>query len=330
MTSAKELFTRFSGNPIITAADLPYQANSVFNPGAVEIEGETLLLMRVEDRRGMSHLTAARSVDGLTDWRIDEAPTLPANPVGHPEEWWGVEDPRITYLADEGRWFIAYTAYSRAGPCVALASTSDFRSFDRLGPVMPPEDKDAALFPVKFGGRYAMVHRPVTSQPAPKADIWVSYSPDLKHWGDHQLLLPAREGGWWDANKVGISPPPLLCEEGWLLMYHGVRTTISGGIYRLGLALLERDNPTKLLCRSDEWLFTPTEAYEREGDVDEVVFPCGWVLKGDELRLYYGAADTCVAVATASLHEVLDWLTAQKPGPSGDRPIHAMLEGQGG
>ena len=313
--NAKEVFNRYRGNPIITAADMPYPASSVFNPGAVEIDGETLLLMRVEGRSGMSHLTVARSADGFTDWRIDKAPTLPADPIGHPEELWGIEDARITYLEDEGRWFITYTAYSSAGPCVALASTVDFRSFERTGPLMPPEDKDAALFPVKFGGRYAMIHRPVTSHPAPKANIWLSFSPDLKHWGDHQLLLPAREGGWWDANKVGMSPPPLLCDEGWLLMYHGVRTTISGGIYRLGLALLDRDDPTKVLRRSDEWLFTPTATYEREGEVDEVVFPCGWLLKGDEVRLYYGAADTCVAAATASLRELLDWLATPAARP---------------
>jgi predicted GH43/DUF377 family glycosyl hydrolase len=308
--SARDVFRRYRGNPIITAGDMPYAASSVFNPGAVEIDGETLLLMRVEDRRGMSHLTVARSANGFTNWRIDESPSLAADPVGHPEELWGIEDARITYLTDERRWFVTYTAYSSAGPCVALASTEDFKSFERVGPVMPPEDKDAALFPTKFGGRYAMIHRPLTAHPDPKANIWISFSPDLKHWGNHQVLLPAREGGWWDANKVGMSPPPLLCDAGWLLLYHGVRETISGGIYRLGLALLDRDDPTRVLRRSSEWLVTPTEDYEREGDVDEVVFPCGWVLKGDDLRLYYGAADTCMAVATASLQELLSWLAA--------------------
>jgi predicted GH43/DUF377 family glycosyl hydrolase len=312
-----DLFDRHPGNPIITAASMPYRVSSVFNPGAADVDGETLLLMRVEDRRGMSHLTVARSADGLTGWRIDAKPTLSADPEGHPEELWGIEDPRITYLQDEGRWFIAYTAYSAAGPCVALASTTDFRSFERMGPVMPAEDKDAALFPVKFDGRYAMIHRPITSHPAPKANIWLSFSADLKHWGSHQVLLPAREGGWWDANKVGLSPPPLACDRGWLVMYHGVRTTISGGSYRLGLALLDRDDPSKVLRRADEWIFTPTEPYERNGDVDEVVFPCGWLLKGDELRMYYGAADTCIAVATASLSDILAWLDSS---PAVHRP----------
>jgi predicted GH43/DUF377 family glycosyl hydrolase len=121
-------------------------------------------------------------------------------------------------------------------------------------------------------------------------------------------LLAARQGGWWDANKIGLSPPPLLCDRGWLMLYHGVRTTIAGGIYRLGLALLDRHDPRIVLQRADEWLFTPSEDYEREGDVDEVVFPCGWLLDGDEVRLYYGAADTCLAMATAPLSDLLAWL----------------------
>jgi predicted GH43/DUF377 family glycosyl hydrolase len=304
----EEIFVRHPANPIITAADLPYRANSVFNAGVTQVDGETLLLLRVEDRRGMSHLTVARSADGVTDWRIDASPSFPADPVNHPEEMWGIEDPRITYVPEQQRWLISYTAFSSAGPLVALAATTDFRNFARLGPVTPPEDKDAALFPVRFGGRWALIHRPVTAHPAPAANIWLSFSPDLKHWGDHQMLLPARQGGWWDANKIGLSPPPLLCDRGWLILYHGVRTTVSGGIYRLGLALLDRDDPRIVLQRADEWIFTPSEEYERQGDVDEVVFPCGWLLDEDEVRLYYGAADTCLAIATARLADLLAWL----------------------
>ena len=140
------------------------------------------------------------------------------------------------------------------------------------------------------------------------AHIWISYSPDLKHWGDHQIVLRAREGGWWDANKIGLSPPPLETPEGWLILYHGVRHTPSGCIYRLGLALLDRDDPTKVLRRGDQWVFSPKVPYERDGDVDDVVFPCGWILEGDMLRIYYGGADSCIALATASLKDVLDYL----------------------
>jgi predicted GH43/DUF377 family glycosyl hydrolase len=302
------LFDRHPQNPIIRARDLPYAANTVFNPAAAIIDGETLLLMRVEDMRGHSHLTVARSKDGITDWRFDPQPTFLPDPDRYPEEIWGIEDPRITYLEEQGRWAIAYTAFSVGGPLVALATTTDFKTFTRLGPVMPPEDKDAALFPVRFNGRWAMLHRPMPASPSIGAHIWLSWSPDLKHWGDHHILLRARRGAWWDANKIGLSPPPLLTDEGWLLLYHGVRSTASGAIYRLGLALLDPENPTKVIYRSDEWVFEPEPDYERFGDVDKVVFPCGWVNVDGEARIYYGAADSRIAIATAKIADLLDWL----------------------
>ncbi len=310
-----DLFQRHPDNPIITGADLPYPANTVFNAAATKVAGDTLLLMRVEDRRGLSHLTAARSRDGISDWRIDPAPTIMPDPESHPEELWGIEDPRITYLEERDEYAVAYTAYSEDGPLVSLATTTDFRSFERHGPIMPPEDKDAALFPVRFRGRWAMIHRPIIStvtiggHPAGGAHIWISFSPDLKHWGDHRMLIAARRGAWWDANKIGLSPPPLRTDRGWLILYHGVRTTASGSIYRLGLALLDLEDPCNVIARSDEWVFAPEKDYELSGDVDKVVFPCGWVAEGDELRLYYGAADACMALATAKISVLLDWLT---------------------
>lgn len=302
------LFDRHPKNPIIRARDLPYPANTVFNPAAVVIDGETLLLMRVEDMRGHSHLTVARSKDGITDWRFDPQPTFLPDPDRYPEEMWGIEDPRISYLEEQGRWAIAYTAFSVGGPLVALATTTDFKTFARLGPVMPPEDKDAALFPVRFNGRWAMLHRPMPASPSIGAHIWLSWSPDLKHWGDHQILLRARRGAWWDANKIGLSPPPLWTDQGWLILYHGVRMTASGAIYRLGMALLDLENPSKVIYRSDQWVFEPEADYERFGDVDKVVFPCGWVNVDGEVRIYYGAADSRIAIATAKIADLLDWL----------------------
>ena len=123
---------------------------------------------------------------------------------------------------------IVYTGYSDGGPLVCLASTRDFRAYERRGVLMPPEDKDAALFPRRFDGRWALLHRPVATTPEHTADIWLSWSPDLRHWGDHAVLLAAREGAWWDAHKVGLCAPPLLTSEGWLLLYHGVRVTAAG------------------------------------------------------------------------------------------------------
>jgi predicted GH43/DUF377 family glycosyl hydrolase len=307
-TRFKELFARHSTNPIIQARDLPYQANAVFNAAATRCGDDTLLLLRVEDRRGLSHLTVARSRDGVTNWRIDARPTLPADPENYPEEIWGIEDPRITRIDELDLWAVVYTAYSRGGPLVSLATTRDFKAFERKGVVMPPEDKDAALFPARFNGRWAMLHRPVPGFAGVGAHIWISFSPDIKHWGDHQILLTARKGGWWDANKVGLSPPPLRTEKGWLILYHGVRNTASGCIYRLGLALLDLEDPTRLLARADEWVFAPEEVYETDGDVDKVVFPCGWLVEGDDVRMYYGGADKCIALATARVSELLDWL----------------------
>jgi len=302
------LFERHPGNPIISAHDLPYPAHAVFNAGAAKVGDEYLLLLRVEDKRGLSHLTVARSPDGVRTWKIDEKPSMMPCPDEHPEEVYGIEDPRITYLEERGVWAVAYTSFSEGGPLVSLALTEDFKEFDRHGPVLPPEDKDAALFPARIKGRWAMVHRPVTVYPGTGAHIWISFSPDLRHWGDHRILLPARRGAWWDANKVGLSPPPLRTDEGWLMLYHGVRTTASGVIYRLGLALLDLEDPLKVIARSDEWIFAPETHYELLGDVDKVVFPCGWIREGDEILLYYGGADTCVGLATAKLSDLLGWL----------------------
>lgn len=303
----RALIFRHPGNPILDASIWPYVVNSTFNPGATTVGEETLLLVRVEDRTGISHLTAARSSDGVTEWRIDPEPTLLPDPLHFSEEAWGIEDPRITRLEETGEWVIAYTAYSRGGPLVSLACTADFHMFRRLGAVMPPENKDAALFPRRFSGRWAMIHRPVTAFMQGRGDIWISFSPDLKHWGDHRVLIEARAGGWWDANKIGLGPPPLETDEGWLVLYHGVKQSADGCIYRLGLALLDPDVPGRLIGRSDKWVFAPEKAYERTGDVGNVVFPCGWIHDGKSgiVRIYYGAADTSICLATAGVKDLL-------------------------
>jgi predicted GH43/DUF377 family glycosyl hydrolase len=304
----QEIFRRYEGNPILNAAQWPHTVNAVFNPGVAEFEGETLLLARIETRTGISHLSVARSADGLANWEMDHDRDMLPDLASHTEEF-GIEDARITPVGDE--YMIVYTGYSTHGPLVCLATTRDFRSYERRGVIMPPEDKDAALFPRQFDGRWALIHRPVSATPRHEAHIWLSWSPDLRHWGDHTILLRAREGAWWDAHKIGLCAPPLETQEGWLLLYHGVHTTAAGSIYRLGLALLDRDRPDHVLARSTEWLFGPDAPYERIGDVDQVVFSCGWRLldDGDTLRMYYGAADTSICVASTSLRGLLGWLS---------------------
>jgi predicted GH43/DUF377 family glycosyl hydrolase len=302
------LFHRHPTNPILDASGWPHTVNVVFNPGAVLLpDGTTLLLCRVEDRRGISSLWVARSADGLGDWQIDPTPLLHADGNTHPSETWGAEDPRIVWLDDLGKYAITYTAYSPTGPAVSLALTTDFHTCERIGVVIPPEDKDAALLPRQYGGRWLMLHRPRTGL---GSDIWLSESPDLIHWGRHRLVLAARKGAWWDANKIGLGPPLIATDRGWLMLYHGMRQTAAGCLYRLGLALLDREDPGRVLQRGDEWIFGPRESYERQGDVGDVVFPCGATIgsDGDTLNLYYGAADSCVALATGRVSELLRWL----------------------
>ena len=302
------LFHRHPQNPILTAADWPYPVHTVFNAGATRLQdGTTLLLCRVEDRRGHSHLCAARSLNGVDGWTIDPTPTLQAEPDKYPEELWGIEDPRITFVEELGRYAVAYTAYSKGGPGVALALTEDFRHFERYGLVMQPDDKDAALLPRRINGSFALLHRPMTGS---GAHVWISYSPDLRNWGAHRLVLPARRGAWWDAIHIGLSPPLVETSVGWLALYHGVRRTASGSLYRLGAALLALDQPERCLLRGSAWIFGPEAEYERQGDVDNVVFPCGYTVgaDGDTIRIYYGAADTCVALATGSIRQILQWL----------------------
>lgn len=309
------LLHRHKQNPILTAADWPYPVHTVFNPGATRLaDGTTLLLCRVEDRRGHSHLSAARSANGVDGWVIDPTPTMPADPVGHPDELWGIEDPRITFVKELGQYVIAYTAFSKSGPGVALALTKDFVRFERLGLAMQPEDKDAALLPRRVDGHFALLHRPMA---ATGGHIWISYSPDLRSWGDHRPVMQARKGAWWDANKIGLSPPLIETPRGWLMMYHGVRHTASGAIYRLGLALLDAEHPERCILRGDEWMFGPEAPYECVGDVGHVAFPCGSTIgaDGDAINVYYGAADTSIALATGSIGEMLEWLDAHGRPP---------------
>jgi beta-1,4-mannooligosaccharide/beta-1,4-mannosyl-N-acetylglucosamine phosphorylase len=302
---AHELFKRYEGNPILTPESWPYPVNAVFNPGAVKLNTEILLLVRVEDMRGFSHLTVARSADGLTNWEIDPAPTLEADQNSR-EEKWGLEDPRIIWLEEQKQFGITYTSFSEGGPVVSLAITKNFRTFARLGALLPPEDKDACLLPRRIKGRFALIHRPIVRG---EAHMWISFSPDLKHWGDHRTLIRTRSA-YWDGHRVGLACQPIETSQGWMIFYHGVRSTTAGQIYRVGLALLDLEEPWRVLRRSDEWVLGPRATYERIGDVSGVVFPTGAIVhkETNQLNLYYGAADSTVAVATANLSDCIDYI----------------------
>ena len=303
----RELFVRHDRNPILTAADWPYPVNAVFNPAAAVVDGETLLLARVEDLRGISHLSVARSANGVDGWTVDAEPLL-APTDGIESEQWGLEDPRVVWLPELERWAITCTAYGPPGPAVYLALTEDFRTVERHGVIKGAEDKNAALLPERIDGKWILFHRPSHQAAAGSSgDIALSRSDDLTSWSAPEHVLGPRDGAWWDSRRVGIGPPPMRTDHGWLIVYHGVKDTVSGGLYRIGLALADLDEPTRISHRLPEWIFGPFAPYERVGDVANAVFPCG--LLHDEasghLRLYYGAADTTIALATAQLDELL-------------------------
>ena len=303
------LFIRSDANPILTAANWPNTVNTIFNPGATIVDGDTVLLCRVEDRRGISSLWVARSADGVTGWRIDPEPIL-APRLGEEAEAWGLEDARVVRADELDAWVITCTCYGPAGPAVYLATTKDFVTIDQRSLIMPPEDKNAAIFPRRFNGDWVMLHRPVISQDGPKADIWASRSEDLMSWRAPSRVMASRKGAWWDSLRLGIGPPPIETPDGWLLIYHGVKDTVGGSLYRVGLALLDLEEPTKVIRRSPSWVLGPEAPYERVGDVPNVVFPCGLVHDPahDQLRVYYGAADSVICLATGRLSEVMEYL----------------------
>ena len=308
--NGSELFHRHPSNPLLTAADWPYAVNSVFNPAAAQVNGETVILARVEDLRGISHLTVARSANGVDGWAIEPEPLLVA--AGASTEQWGFEDARVVFVSELDRWVITCTAYGPAGPAVFLATTEDFTTVERHGIVRQPEDKNAALLPHRIDGKWILFHRPKTEYGGGHGEILLSRSPDLHSWSAPEQVLQPRRGAWWDSVRIGIGPPPLRTEHGWLIIYHGVKETVAGTLYRVGIALTDLEQPTRLLRRLPQWVLAPLAPYEREGDVPNTVFPCGLVhdTETGEVRLYYGAADTSICLATARLDDLLEAVLA--------------------
>lgn len=297
----RDVFHRWEGNPVLTLEDIPFRCNTVFNGTPVKLGREYLLLLRVEGQQGYSFFALAKSWDGF-HFEVEEIPVLlPARDgtFGVYEQG-GIEDPRATSI--DGCYYVMYTAYSKYGPRIALAKTEDFHTFERIALISEPGNKDGVLFPEKIGGRYVRLDRPIGLG---VGSIWISYSDDLYAWGDSKVLLSPREG-YWDSYRVGASVPPIKTGWGWLEIYHGVQMTSSGPVYRVGTALLDLEDPSKVVARCKVPLLSPREDYERIGDVPNVVFACGAIVEPDgEVKMYYGAADTCLCVATAKLEDII-------------------------
>lgn len=252
----------------------------------------------------VSHLRLVSvDVDAVADpgsYRLTSTRLVPS---GQWEEY-GIEDPRITKIDD--RYYLTYVAVSRHGACTALASTTDFRHFERHGIIFPPENKDVVLFPRRIGGRYAALHRPVCATPFTTPEMWIGFSEDLIHWGDHQ---PLRGGGQaWESGRIGAGTPPLETGRGWLELFHGNRRpTVAGdvGEYCAGGMLLDADDPRRVAQTIPGPIMMPDQGFELQGFVPRVVFPMAAIELDSRLGVYYGAADTSTAVAFCSRAELL-------------------------
>ena len=304
---------RVGSEPILKPRkDVPWEKDAVLNTAACYADGKFHLFYRAVAHNpgdpNRSCIGYAWSDDGIHFERLDD-PIL--RPGERPEEAQGVEDPRITLL--EGTWHLLYTAYDGTYTQISRAILKDDQKtwektgicfgYDILG-----QNKDAALFPERINGEYCLIHRPSGFLGAPRAenetdDIWISYSTDLSHWHGHTRFMKARRGEIdWEYTKNGLAGTPHKTEAGWLTVYHAVD---KNSIYRLGLALLDLEDPTKVLKQTDEPILSPEVGWEIEGDVNNVVFSCGSVLLGNELWVYYGGADTVIGLAKGDVSEFL-------------------------
>ena len=293
-----DVIQRCPCNPLVLLGDLPFRCSDIWNAGVTRFGGEYLLLITVETLEGSYAIYRARSRDGQ-EFTVDAYPVMSPVEVG-PEakyESYGVRDPRITPM---GEWYyITYVAHGDHGLRLGLARTKDFESVERIAYVSQVDVKNGALFPRTVGGKFLLLKRP-----APGSSIWMSCSDDLVFWGSATVVMTPR-GGHWDSDRIGAAAPPIELDRGWLLIYYGERTTSAGPLVRLGAAILDRDDPSRVVARSNIPILTPRERYERIGDVPNVVFSCGALLEDGLVKVYYGASDSCICLGTATPEDIV-------------------------
>lgn len=297
------VFKRYKNNPIITAAAVP-RANSIHNSAVVDFEGGYAGIFRVDEIDFRFTMHVGFSKDGIK-WDIspDVIKMECSDPYLKIKE--RTYDPRLTKIDDT--YYFTWCLDSPHGPLIGMATTKDFKTFHQKENVTLPANRNCVIFPRKIDGKYAMYSRPSDMGHTPFGNIFYTTSPDLVHWGNHRFVFGTTSSSW-QSTKIGPGPAPIEIDEGWLLIYHGVWTSCNGYLYYAGGAILDRDEPWKLLYRTKDYLLAPTEIYERVGDVPNVVFPSSMVVLGDSLRLYYGCADTCVSIAEGKIADVVKFI----------------------
>ena len=294
---------RYKKNPVLTKELVPYKVETVHNAGVVKYRGRYLMLFRSHLQNGRSIIGLAESEDGFTFNVSNEPFLLPASEGLFAEyEEFGVEDLRICNMEGED-FLLTYSAYSRHGVRIALARTSDFRSVERVALISQPDMRNVVIFPKKIGGRYVRLDRP-HSEITPWS-IYISYSPDLIHWGDSRVVMKPIPYHW-DEMKIGPGATPFKTEKGWLHIYHGVFQTMAGAVYRLGVALHDLNDPSKIIGVSDDWIIQPEDPWEITGYVPNVVFTCGAIPEEDgTVKIYWGGADKVMCVGTANVADLI-------------------------
>lgn len=299
-----ELFTRYENNPILTAADIPVPVNSVFNSGVIKVGKMYAMMLRIENLDRSQQFRMAWSEDGVK-WDIESHPVTFVGDQELQDYNAFYYDPRITHMIEDGCYYINFAVHSDVyGVRGGMISTKDFKEFEWKGFQTAPDCRNCVLFPEKINGEYVRLDRPHANDGKHK-DIWISRSPDLTFWGKSEPLMQARLHSWDDA-YIGPGSVPIKTPEGWLIIYHGVYNSCSTAIYRLGVALLDLEDPSKVIGRCRGYALGPLEDYERVGDVPNVVFACGSVLEDDgTVKLFYGGADQVMCLAEAKIDDLL-------------------------
>jgi beta-1,4-mannooligosaccharide/beta-1,4-mannosyl-N-acetylglucosamine phosphorylase len=293
---------RYSKNPIIGRNPIPSGARA-FNSAVVAYQGAFVGVFRVDHRNTRPSLHFGKSEDAV-HWELDNETINWVDEKGRPAPTSYAYDPRLLQLDDA--YYITWCD-DFPGPSIGLGKTRDFKTFTRLENATMPFNRNGVLFPRKINGLYVMLSRPSDTGHTPFGDIVLSYSPDLTYWGKHRHVMASGGKNWWQATKIGAGPVPIETREGWLLLYHGVTTTCNGFVYSMGAALLDLDEPSRVLYRTRDYILTPEKDYETVGFVPNVVFPCATLFDADtgRIAIYYGAADTYTAIAFTQIDELV-------------------------
>ncbi len=298
---------RYTKNPILSWNPIP-RAARIFNSAVLPMDGTFVGVFRADQKNGRATLFHGKSRDGLV-WDIGPDPVDWVGEEGKPNPTSYAYDPRLVRIDDT--YYIVWCDDMR-GASIGLGRTNDFKTFIRMPNPLMPFNRNGVLFPRKVHGKYLLLSRPSDSGHTPFGDIFLSESPDLIHWGKHKFVMGKGGQGWWQGVKIGAGPIPIETTEGWLLFYHGVSTTCNGFVYSFGAAILDIDDPGKVLYRTRDYLLTPEKLYETTGFVPNVVFPCANLCDPatGRIAIYYGAADTCTALAFTQVDELIDYIKA--------------------